>query len=1488
MENNEKWYQLLKEANALSNSEIINHGILDRVELHNNNSTWHLHIVLEQLVPFEDLNLSMTRLTKYFHQGAPEITSVLYSYRYQKNHFPAKLLEQYLYKAIEITGEANKWVNVLKKYSHKVDDNAINYFVATADDQKICSDSLKLLKPFFNSFGINEIEMNVSINNMETDYVGMKERELLIRNEQADTRSYEEQQEYVQNQQILHQKKAAKEYRNSQATKLSIEELPQTSMEVQELRQKQGSDMVMFEGVLLTKQIDKRSTWEIFSGIVSNYKDSILVKCFLRPQNERFYKNDLITKMKIQVKGSVQYDTFANDVVVMAREITIIGQDDHEMRIDASKEKRVELHAHTKMSALDSVLDVEDYVKAAKAFGHKALAVTDHANCHVLPEFFELCNKEGIKAIAGVEGYYVDDSSYKIALTYDNIDLHNAKYVVFDFETTGFSINFNEIIEIGAVKIEHGMCVDEFSTFVKPNEAISNVITELTGITNSDVVSAPKIEEVLPKFLSFIDGCVLVAHNASFDTEFLYEAMRRQNKFEKRLPCIDTLQLARAMYSDTLKRFNLKDVAKGLKVEIEEQHRALSDAHTTTNVFMKMLGDLNDKGINNYADINNVTDQAEAFKYIIPSHIQILVKNREGLKNFYKIISDSHTTHFHKEARVLKSVIEKYREGLLIGSGCANGEIFRAAYEGSLERLKMKMAFYDYIEVQPVDCYNQIIEASGNPITSEYIKKTLRLIIDTATSMDKIVVATGDVHQLNPEDVAYRRIYCGVARPGGGLHDLARTKNLPNMYFRTTSEMLQAFDFLPEGTAYDIVVTNTNKISDMTESYDLFPKKLFTPRDDFMAKYGVPSMAKGVEELSMKNAESIYGKPLPKYVDNRLRKELSSIIGNGFSSIYYISHMLVKNSNEHGYVVGSRGSVGSSFVATMMKITEVNPLKPHYVCPSCHFSAFKGIDEESIPPYLNKLLNEYDNGMDLPDQACPVCGSKMMHNGVDIPFETFLGFKGDKTPDIDLNFSGEYQDKAHEFTREIFGMDNAFRAGTIGTVADKTAFGFVKNYLEERNIKARRAEIDRIAKAIVGSKRTTGQHPGGIVVVPDDIEYTDVIPVQYPADDVTSNWRTTHFDYHKFESNLLKLDILGHDDPTVIKRLMDYVHERPLEFPFKTVEEIPLNDSKVISLFSSKEVLNLQGDDIDSSVSGTIGIPEFGTKFVRDMLNDIKPKSVSELIKVSGLAHGPSVWQGNARDLIFAISMTNEPIPFKNVIGCRDDIMLELINYGLEAADAFSIMEHVRKGKGLTTEEKALMSSHDVPDWYQASCQKIEYMFPKAHATAYVMMALRIGWFKVYRPIYYYAAYFSCRASEFDVEIFAAGKNAIRNKINEIREKIAANSATNKEIDLVDELQIALELYLRGYNIRQIDIDKSAAHDFVIAEDGKSLYLPFSALDALGDAAAQSIVDARCEHPFESKKDVERRTKLNKTTYNKLLKLGALDSLPDDDVKVLL
>ena len=1486
-ENHNKWKELLQDANINSNNSVINNGQIEYVDLMNERSVWRLHILLEKIIPSDEIFDLMSKLTTYFYDTC-NINLVKFTWRYSDEECSKELVEDYFTRGISLMEKSYRSINVLKKYTNKYYDNKVVYSVASEDDKELVREALNLLKPYLKDFGLSKVEFEIMISKNEIDYAALRTREINIHDNQADTRSYEKQLKAVETRKFEREKKQNKEYRNSRAVKAELEELPTTSMGVQEFRQKNTTDQVVFEGVLVDKEIRQAGKYTLFTGVVTNYKDSITIKHFVNAHDEKFYTKELNLKQKLQIKGSLQYDTFANDVVVMTREVTTMGIDEHEIRIDGADIKRVELHAHSKMSTLDSVMDVDKYVELAKAFGHKAVAITDHANCHVLPEFFDACKKHGIKPIAGVEGYYIDDTEYPIALTNQDINLFDATFVVFDLETTGFSINYNEIIEIGAVKVKNGMPIGEFSAFVKPNEPISQVITELTGITNSDVLDAKKIEEVLPEFIEFVGDAILVAHNARFDTEFFYENMRRMNIFNGRYPCIDTLQLAKAMYSNTLKRFNLKDVAKGLKVEIGEQHRALSDAQTTTNIFMKMLGDLSDLNVMNYNQINDITNKEEAFKYMIPQHINILVKNREGLKNFYKIISDSHTTHFHREPRILKSVIDKYREGLLIGSGCCNGEIFKLAHEGSLEKLEQRIQYYDYIEVQPLECYSHLVESSGTPMMNEYLKKTIKLIVDTAMKYNKLVVATGDVHQINPEDSVYRKIYLSVARPGGGLHELARVKEAPKMHFRTTSEMIESFNFLNEKVAYDIVVTNTNIINDMIEQYDLFPKKLFVPRDDFMSKYGVPSMSQAVKDISWTNAKKIYGEDLPEYIIKRLQKELDSIIGNGFSAVYYISHMLVKNSNDNGYIVGSRGSVGSSFVASMMNITEVNPLKPHYYCPHCKYSAFKGENEETIPQHILENLRTYQTGYDLPDCACPVCGSNLKKDGVDIPFETFLGFKGDKVPDIDLNFSGDYQDKAHLFCREVFGYDNAFRAGTIGTVAEKTAYGFVKKHLEEKNLKVREAEVKRIANAITGSKRTTGQHPGGIVVIPDDIEYTDIIPVQYPADSVDSSWRTTHYDYHRFESNLLKLDILGHDDPTVIKKLMDYVQMFPDEFPFSKVEDIPLSDEKVISLFSSKDVLELRGDDNDQLKSGTIGIPEFGTRFVRDLLNDVSPKTVSDILKVSGLSHGTDVWLGNARDLVFAFSMTEVPIPFSKVIGCRDDIMVDLINYGLDDSDAFSIMEHVRKGKGLTEQERMIMDEHQVPIWYQLSCQKIKYMFPKAHATAYVIMALRIGWFKVYRPIYYYAAYFSCRASAFDVEVFASGKNAIRNKINEINEKIASKTASTKEIELVSELQIALEMYLRGYSINQVDIKMSAATEFIISEDKKSLYLPFSAVDALGEAAAYSIIEARNERPFTSKKDVEKRTKLNKTTYNKLLRLGALDSLVDDDMNSML
>ena len=1486
--NNEKWLGILKKANIELTDSIIE-GEITEVKVSSDGKNWLISVRLPLLLPVDEVFNLMDKITKYVKGIIPILEHVAFSFEYNNFIYNEELVKAYLQRGISECARSHKNVKVLEFYTKEFLKNRINIYVASDDDKTIAEEATNLIRGFFKTFGLSSVVIEVNVSTFEIDIKKDREREISLKDQQNDTIMLENKKRELAMRGSQTETKTYKERRSNVAIQRKIHDLPVTSMQVMEFKQINSTDHVVIEGTLISGEIKKAGQYEIFEGVVTDYTDSIVIKQFINPKNSRFYKNDMVPGHKIIVKGSVQYDNFIHDVVIMVTDITLAGIDVKNERVDEAPKKRVELHAHTKMSTLDSVLDVSQYVEQAKKFGHTAIAVTDHANCHALPEFFKECKAAGIKAIAGVEGYLIDDDRYRITLTDESINLSDATYVVFDLETTGFSVWFNEIIEIGAIKIKNGIIIDQFSSFVQPSRPISKVITDLTEIKNEDVANAPTIDDVLPKFVEFIGDSILVAHNATFDTGHLYYQMKKLGIYEKDFPCIDTLQLAKAMYSNILKRFKLSEVAKGLKVEIEQQHRALSDAQTTSNIFMKMIGDLAEYCVYDYKDINSVTNTDEAFRYIIPTHVNILVKNRKGLKNFYKIISDSHTTHFNREPRILKSVLSKYREGLLIGSGCSNGEIFRAAYEKSYDELKRKMAYYDYVEIQPLDCYDFLVERSGEEITSTFIKETIQKIIQAAKELGKLVVATGDVHQLNSEDGLYREIYMSVARPGGGLHELSDISKAPNMYYRSTNEMMQSFSFLPVDVAYDIVVTNTNLINDQIESYELFPDKLFAPRDDFMSKYGVPSMAQAVRDISYDTACNKYGSPLPKYVEERLEKELNSIIGNHFASVYYISHMLVKNSNDNGYIVGSRGSVGSSFVATMMKITEVNPLKPHYVCPKCKYAIFKGITSDSDDQKLVANLANAMTGQDLPPAKCPKCGHDLNRDGVDIPFETFLGFKGDKTPDIDLNFSGDYQERAHLFCRDVFGYDNAFRAGTIGTVAEKTAYGFVRGYLEKKGKTFREAEVKRIAKGIVGGKRTTGQHPGGIVVVPDDIEYTDIIPVQYPADDPKSTWRTSHYDYHSFESNLLKLDILGHDDPTVIKHLMDFVKKYPDEFPFKSVEEIPLTDSDVISLFCSKDALKLSGPDGDDLKSGTIGIPEFGTHFVREMLNDIMPKSFDEIVKVSGLSHGTDVWLGNAKDLVLGNNPNHEIIPFSQVIGCRDDIMVYLLSMNLNPADAFRIMEIVRKGKKpLSADDIALLKEYNVPDWYIESCKKIKYMFPKAHATAYVIMALRIGWFKVHRPIYYYAAYFSHRASAFDVEVLAAGRNAIRNKIAEINEKIAAKTASNKEIDLVDELQIALEMYLRGYSIKQVDINVSQAHEFVLSQNKKFLYLPFSAVDALGDAAAQSIVDARNNAPFTSKKDVERRTKLTRTIFNRLKALGAMDDLTDDDVNSLL
>lgn len=1479
------------------NNDELKDGNIKEIILHEKTMEILISVSFPKVISLKSI-MELINKAGHIYCAKENINNVSFKISYEEQNISSELLESYYKDAIIRCGKKNMMVETLKCYSENYSDNLVEIICPNEMERDNVLNIIEEIKKYFSDFGLSFVQFNVIIDKYMTSVIERHNIKMEI-----ERKNYEAKEQERRKQFLLKQNQDAVEFKESKRSigdsHFKIQDLPVQEMEVIEFKQSRGTDKVIVRGVLTSienrKIVSKKTgvSYNLFSGTITNYVDSIMVKRFYKDVDKKFFEETLKTNYEVEVTGSIQWDDFAKDVIIMADKLTMHGEDTLLVRFDEAKEKRVELHAHTKMSIQDSTLDVDKYCRTAKNFGHTALAVTDHNNCHILPEFFKNCKKLGLKPIAGMEGNLIDEKRYRIALTDDSILLDKATFVIFDIETTGLRNNYDDIIEIGAVKIQNNIIIDEFSSFVKPNKEINEVIENITNIHNSDVINAPNVKDVLKDFIEFTKDTILVAHNATFDRDFIIHKIKDLGLDLPKFPCIDTMQLARILYGGKLKQFSLEKVAKHLKVTVETKHRALSDSITTTNVFRVMLGDLVDKMVTNYNQINDLIDDNEAFKYLFPRHITLLVKNKKGLKNFYKIISDSQTTHFYKEPRILKSVLDEYRDGLLVGSSCSNGEIFRLAYEKSYEDVLNAIDYYDYIEIQPLECYRYLIDLSGEDKTSEYIIDAIKKIIMAAKSKNKIIVATGDVHHLSKEDVELRNIYVNVPLPGGGLHPLydEKIKDIPCQPFLTTSEMLDAFKFLPNEEAYEYVITNTNKIADMIEEYPLFPSKLFVPRDSFLEKYGIPLMSQGLRDFSYHKARSIYGENLPKYVEDRLELELNSIIGNGYASVYYISHMLVKKSNDAGYVVGSRGSVGSSFVATMMGITEVNPLIPHYNCPCCHYSAFKFSKQDlekysqDVPEDLLEELNKVDVGFDLPNKPCPKCGTIMNNEGIDIAFQTFLGFKGDKTPDIDLNFSGEYQERAHLFVREMFGYDYSFRAGTVSSVADKTAYGFVKGYLERRNKFKRQTEISRIASLIAGTKRTTGQHPGGIVVVPDDIEYTDITPVQYPADDTTATWRTTHYDYHSFESNLLKLDILGHDDPTMIKALMDYVHQNQDEFSFDTVEGIPYIDDGVISLFSSKEALHLQGDDGDRHISGTVGVPEFGTNFVRDMLDTIKPSKYADIIKVSGLAHGTNVWLDNAYNLVTGISpLIDGKLPFKDVIGCRDDIMIFLLKYNLPSFDAFSIMETVRKGYGITEENEKLMRECNVPEWFIDSCKKIKYLFPKAHATAYVIMALRIGWFKVYRPIYYYAVYFSKRAKAFDVETFASGKNGIKNLINQIENK---DDRKNKEEDLLDELKIALEMVLRGFSFKQIDINKSSAVDFVISEDKKSLYLPFSALDALGEAAANTVIEARNAMPFTSIEDVEKRTKLNKTQLAKLKVLGAFGNLPEKEVNRL-
>lgn len=1186
---------------------------------------------------------------------------------------------------------------------------------------------------------------------------------------------------------------------------------------------------IVIEGdIFKTEIIETKTGKKIITFFITDYESSITVKFFLRPKDEEKVLGEIKTGLHCKVRGEVVNDPYAKELVIMAKDVTKTSKIE---RMDFCEEKRVELHLHTKMSAMDAISSTSSLIKQAARWGHKAIAITDHGVVQAYPEAMECGKKNNIKILYGIEAYLVDDG-VPIVINDDGRNIDD-EFVVFDIETTGLSSLNDKIIEIGAVRIINGKIVEEFNKFVNPKIHIPESITKLTGIDDECVKHAEIIDTVIKEFMAFSGNSVLVAHNAVFDSSFIKKYCYEHN-IEINNPIMDTLPLCRFLFPD-LRKYKLDTIAKYIGISLLNHHRAVDDAKATGEILLHCFGLLKERNILSLNSLNREFLANVNIKKLPTYHLIILVKNMVGLKNLYKLVSFSNLDYFYKKPRMPKSLIEQYREGLIIGSACEAGQIFKEVLQGKNDdEMQEIIKFYDYLEIQPCG-NNMFLLRNGTVDSIEGLKEINMRICSLGDKYKLPVVATCDVHFLNPEDEIYRKILMF----GQGYAD---ADEQPPLYLKTTDEMLKEFQYLGEEKAKEVVIDNTLKIADMIGDVKPIPDETFPPK--------IEGAEDDIKNMTLKKVHSIYGEVLPEIVQKRLDKELNSIINNGYAVLYLIAEKLVAKSNEDGYLVGSRGSVGSSFVATMSNITEVNGLPPHYVCPKCKYSEF--IEDGSV-----------SSGADLPDKNCPKCDILMKKDGDDIPFETFLGFEGDKEPDIDLNFSGEYQSVVHKYTEVLFGKGHVFKAGTIGTVAEKTAYGFVKKYTTEKNLNINQAEIERLTLGCTGVKRTSGQHPGGIMVVPSDNEIFNFTPIQHPADDNDSDVITTHFDYHSISGRLLKLDILGHDDPTVLRMLQDLTSVDP--------KTIPLGDPKVMGLFTSPDALGVTKEDLGCEV-GTYGLPEFGTKFVRQMLIDTKPKTFADLVRISGLSHGTDVWINNAQYYIKEGYTT-----LRDCIATRDDIMIFLMHKGLPPKTAFNIMEKVRKGKGLSEEHESIMKEYNIPNWYIESCKKIKYMFPKGHAVAYVMMAVRIAYFKVYYPTAYYATYFTVRADEFDADVILKGEESIKRKMDEIN--AMGNNATQKDKNLLTILELSYEMYKRGIKFLNIDLYKSNSVKFLIEDDG--IRIPINVLSGVGENAAKNILLARNDGEFISKEDLRIRAKVSQAVIETLSSHKCLQNLPD-------
>ena len=1438
----------------IRNHEAFSQAEIEQVIVHKRSKVWEFRFVFENILPFE-LFLELKRgLKEEFSKTGNQAT---FEIKTKRQDFSRELLQAYYREAFSdgpcsSQGFRTMYQDFQVRFEN---DQLIIEASEAADTEHFRKNHLPNLSKQLELFGFPKFTCHLEKNEdltKEEQEAFHSENQLIVQAANDETLRAMEQLEQMAPPPPVEDKPVFDFQAKKAAAKPKLDKAEITPM----IEVNTEENRLVFEGVVFDVEHKVTRTGRVLINFkMTDYTSSFSMQKWVKNEEEA-QKFDMIKKNSwLRVRGNVEVNNFTRDLTMNVQDVQEVV---HYERKDLMPEgeRRVEFHAHTNMSTMDALPEVEEIVGTAAKWGHKAVAITDHGNVQSFPHGYKAAKKAGIQLIYGMEANIVED---RVPIVYNEVemDLSEATYVVFDVETTGLSAIYNDLIQVAASKMYKGNIIAEFDEFINPGHPLSAFTTELTGITDDHVKNAKPLVQVLKEFQEFCKDTVLVAHNASFDVGFMNANYERHGLPKITQPVIDTLEFARNLYPE-YKRHGLGPLTKRFGVALEHHHMANYDAEATGRLLFIFIKEVAEKhGVTDLARLNLDLISPDSYKKARVKHATIYVKNQVGLKNIFKLVSLSNTQYFEGVPRIPRTVLDAHREGLILGSACTEGEVFDAVVSQGVDAAVEVAKYYDFIEVMPPAIYAPLI-AKEQVKDMEELQTIIKSLIEVGDRLGKPVLATGNVHYIEPEDEIYREIIVRSLGQGAminrtiGHGEAAQPAPLPKAHFRTTNEMLDEFAFLGEDLARKIVIENTNALAEIFEPVEVVKGDLYTPFID--------QAEETVAELTYKKAFEIYGNPLPDIVDLRIEKELTSILGNGFAVIYLASQMLVHRSNERGYLVGSRGSVGSSFVATMIGITEVNPLSPHYVCGQCQYSEF--ITDGS-----------YGSGFDMPNKDCPNCGHKLSKNGQDIPFETFLGFDGDKVPDIDLNFSGEDQPSAHLDVRDIFGEEYAFRAGTVGTVAAKTAYGFVKGYERDYGKFYREAEVERLAQGAAGVKRTTGQHPGGIVVIPNYMDVYDFTPVQYPADDVTAEWQTTHFNFHDIDENVLKLDVLGHDDPTMIRKLQDLSGIDP--------NDIPMDDPGVMDLFSGTDILGVTPEQIGTS-TGMLGIPEFGTNFVRGMVDETHPTTFAELLQLSGLSHGTDVWLGNAQDLI-----KTGIADLSTVIGCRDDIMVYLMHAGLDPKMAFTIMERVRKGLWLKISEEErngyieAMKANNVPEWYIESCGKIKYMFPKAHAAAYVMMALRVAYFKVHHPIYYYCAYFSIRAKAFDIKTMGAGLDAIKRKMQEIAEKRKNNEASNVEIDLYTTLEIVNEMWERGFKFGKLDLYRSDATEFII--DGDTLIPPFVAMDGLGENVAKQLVRARQEGEFLSKTELRKRGGLSSTLVEKMDEMGILGNMPEDN-----